>query len=198
MVDQVVFKVSKIVGVIAGLRYSVPFYTLRRSFQPLILPHLSYGFVLWGQAIARSWTKLWLLQKRVLRMVIFLLFFISSKIIITNTYASLWIGVQFHARYIKLNNSVQATICDTLIKSNTIMLGLQKKKTFKTFTSGLEHTSFTCFGANFLNCLPFHLNKSPKPAFKKSIRKVLFAVLCSEETYVEAPVLLSKINSSLV
>ena len=45
-----------------------------------------------------------------------------------------------------------------------------------------------------VNCLPSQVCNLPKLAFKKSIRKALFAALESEEDYIEAPNLLSKIN----
>ena len=44
------------------------------------------------------------------------------------------------------------------------------------------------------NCLPSRVCNLPKPAFKKSIRKALFAALEGEEDYIETPKLLSIIN----
>ena len=54
--------------------------------------------------------------------------------------------------------------------------------------------SFTRFGLKAWNCLPSQVCNLPKLAFKKSIRKALFAALEGEEDYTEAPNLLSKIN----
>ena len=57
-----------------------------------------------------------------------------------------------------------------------------------------QWNSFLCFGAKAWNCLPSQVCNLPKLAFKKSIRKALFAALEGEEDYIEAPYLLSKIN----
>ena len=56
-----------------------------------------------------------------------------------------------------------------------------------------QRNSFSCFGVKAWNCLPSRVCNLPKLAFKKSIRKALFAALESEEAYIEAPNLLSKI-----
>ena len=57
-----------------------------------------------------------------------------------------------------------------------------------------QRNSFSCFGAKAWNCLPSRVCNLPKPAFKKSISKALFAALEGEEDYIEAPKLLSIIN----
>ena len=57
-----------------------------------------------------------------------------------------------------------------------------------------QQNSFSCFGAKVWNCLPSQVCNQPKMAFKKSVRKALFAALEGEEDYIEAPNLLSKIN----
>ena len=64
-IDYVASKVSKIVGVIARLRHFVPVATLRSIYQSLIIPYLSYGLAVWGQAAKSQLNKLLLLQKRV-------------------------------------------------------------------------------------------------------------------------------------
>ena len=71
-IDYVASKVSKIVGVIARLRHFVPVATLRSIYQSLIIPYLSYGLAVWAQAAKSQLNKLWLLQKRVIRMMYFL------------------------------------------------------------------------------------------------------------------------------
>ena len=57
-----------------------------------------------------------------------------------------------------------------------------------------QRNSFSCFGAKAWNYLPSRVCNLPKPGFKISIRKALFAVLEGEEDCIEAPNLLSKIN----
>ena len=84
-IDYIAVKISKIVGVICGLRHFVPFCTLRSIYQSLILPYLTYGLTAWGQAANAHLNKLLLLQKRAIRLMYFLNprthaipFFISS------------------------------------------------------------------------------------------------------------------------
>lgn len=48
--DYITVKISKIVGVISRLRHLVPFCSLRCIYQSLILPYLTYGLTVWGQA----------------------------------------------------------------------------------------------------------------------------------------------------
>ena len=57
-----------------------------------------------------------------------------------------------------------------------------------------QQNSFSCFGTKAWNCLPLQVCDQPKMAFKKSIRKALFAALEGKEDYIEAPNLLYKIN----
>ena len=57
-----------------------------------------------------------------------------------------------------------------------------------------QRNSLSCFGVKTWNCLPSQVCNLPKPVFKKSIHKALFADLEGEEDYIEAPNLLSKIN----
>ena len=56
-IDYVASKVSKIVGVIARLRHFVPVATLRSIYQSLIIPYLSYGLAVWGQAAKSQLNK---------------------------------------------------------------------------------------------------------------------------------------------
>ena len=47
-INNVALKVSITVGVVAHLKQFVPRTTLLNIYQPLILPHLTYGLVAWG------------------------------------------------------------------------------------------------------------------------------------------------------
>ena len=49
-IDNVATKLSKTVGLIAKLRHFVPQHTLLNIYGALILPYLSYGLIVWGQA----------------------------------------------------------------------------------------------------------------------------------------------------
>ena len=49
-INNVALKISRTVGVVTRLRHFVPRTTLLNIYQSLILPHLTYGLVAWGQA----------------------------------------------------------------------------------------------------------------------------------------------------
>ena len=57
-----------------------------------------------------------------------------------------------------------------------------------------QRNSFSCIGAKTWNYLPSLVCNLPKPVFKKSIHKALFADLEGEKDYIEAPNLLSEIS----
>ena len=63
-IDNVAAKLSKTVGLIAKLRHFAPQHTLLNIYRALILPYLSYGLIVWGQA-----SKIH--QKKVFRFIFF-------------------------------------------------------------------------------------------------------------------------------
>ena len=69
-IDNVAAKLSKTVGLIAKLRHFVPQHTLLNIYRALILPYLSYGLIVWGQASKTNLTKILLLQEKVIRFIL--------------------------------------------------------------------------------------------------------------------------------
>ena len=67
-IDYISLKISKGVGIISSLRHFVPTSTLLRIYRSLIEPYISYGLAAWGQAAASHLNKIFLLQKRALRL----------------------------------------------------------------------------------------------------------------------------------
>jgi hypothetical protein len=63
-IGYIVSKVSRLIGIIAKLRSFVPVNGLINIYKSLILPHLTYGIVLWGQAAKCHIDKILKLQKR--------------------------------------------------------------------------------------------------------------------------------------
>jgi hypothetical protein len=68
-IGYIASKVSRLIGIIAKLRYFVPVNTLINIYKSLILPHLTYGIVLWGQATKCHIDKILKLQKRAIRLI---------------------------------------------------------------------------------------------------------------------------------
>ena len=50
-VDMFHSEISKMVSVVDKLRHCVPLHTLLIIYRALILPYLSYGLIVWGQAL---------------------------------------------------------------------------------------------------------------------------------------------------
>ena len=69
--DCIITKISKTIGMIAKLRHFVPTSVLTNSYKFLILPYLSYGFLAWGNASKNYLNKMFVLQKRILRLIYF-------------------------------------------------------------------------------------------------------------------------------
>ena len=63
--DCVITKISKTIGMIAKLRHFVPSSVLTNIYKSLILPHLTYGLVAWGNVSKNYLNKIVVLQKRV-------------------------------------------------------------------------------------------------------------------------------------
>ena len=70
-IDHVALKISKIVELIAKLRYFVPLNTLLSIYQSLVAPYLTYGLIAWGQACKSHLNKLLILQKLALHFMYF-------------------------------------------------------------------------------------------------------------------------------
>ena len=101
------------------------------------------------------------------------------------------------------NNSAPKDISDKFVKTSSIhsynTRGASCGKDHIKFSRlNQQQNSFSCLGAKAWNCLPSRVCNLPKPAFKKSIRKALFAALEGEEDYIEAPKLLSIINLYII
>ena len=70
-IEHVALKISKIIGVIARLRYFVSLCTLLNIYRSLIFPYMSNGLPALGQATKTHLQKVLVLQKRVLRLMYF-------------------------------------------------------------------------------------------------------------------------------
>ena len=70
-IDNIASKISKSIGIITRLRHFVPLSTLLNIYQCLILPYITYGIIVWGQASNVYLNKILILQKRALRLINF-------------------------------------------------------------------------------------------------------------------------------
>ena len=70
-IDYIASKISRVVGIISRLRQSVPLNTLIEINRSLILPYIYYGIAAWGQAALVYLKKVFISQKRALRLIFF-------------------------------------------------------------------------------------------------------------------------------
>src|ERR1700733_12446075 len=57
-------KVAKIIGIVKKLKYTLPSRTLKTLYNSLILPHLSYGNIIWGGGYKTTLMPILILQKK--------------------------------------------------------------------------------------------------------------------------------------
>ena len=70
-IHHITIKISRTIGLISKLRHLVPKHTLINIYRSLVVPYLSYGLIVWGQARKSYLDKLLKLQKRALRFIYF-------------------------------------------------------------------------------------------------------------------------------
>ena len=68
-IDNVAKSVSRIVGVMNRLRYYLPSKILLTIYNSLVVPHLTYSILLWGNSSQTYIEKLFVLQKRAVRLI---------------------------------------------------------------------------------------------------------------------------------
>ena len=67
-IDNIAYKISKAIGIIARLRHFVPVSTLKSIYRCLIQPYTTYGIVVWGNTSKKYLDKILKLQKRPLHL----------------------------------------------------------------------------------------------------------------------------------
>ena len=201
-IRHITFKISKSIGIIAGLRHFVPKSTLLHIYQSLVLPYLSYGIAVWGQAAKMHLEKILILQKRVLRLIYFTPYtahavplFVQSNIIPVNmlyfkTVSSLMHDVS--------HNRIPPNISTLFTYSNTIHhyhTRFSSKNNFCIKRSRINQlkNSFSRIGVKTWNSVPPDIRILSKHNFKKKLHEALLKVLSFEETYVDVSTLISKI-----
>jgi hypothetical protein len=65
-VDYISKKISKTVGILNRLKRSIPRYVLMNIYNALVVPHLNYGIILWGN----DQSRLYKLQKKAMRAIL--------------------------------------------------------------------------------------------------------------------------------
>ena len=206
-INHIAAKISQLIGVIAKLRHFVPTHTLLNIYQSLILPHMSYGIVVWGHAAQTHLDKLLKLQKRALRLIYFgqyfshtIPFFCSSNILPINMLCFKATSILMHD---VSNNITQPNISNQFIYSNIIhkhntRSSLKDNYFIKLTKLQKQENSFLGVGARIWNTLPTELCDLTKKDFGKILHRKLLYILSKEDDFINQTDLLKEIDKCLV
>ena len=202
-IDYIALKISRVVGIISRLRHSVPLNTLIQVYRSLIFPYTYYGIAAWGQAAQVYLKKVFILQKRALRVMFFadnrshaIPLFVSANVLPLNM---LYFETVCSLIHDISTNSAPQNICDLFTCSSDLHthntrfsdagnLYINKSKL------RIQLNSFSIFGAKLWNCLKPDLRKLRKQPFKNKIHQFLLAVLGNEDDYVDVSALMLKVT----
>ena len=190
-IDYIASKISRgVSGIIARLRHSVPLNTLIQIYRSLIFPYTYYGIAAWGQAAQIYLRKVFILQKRALRLMFFagnrshaIPLFVSANVLPLNM---LYFETVCSLMHDISTNSAPQNICDLFTCSSDVHtcntrcsdagnLDVNKSRL------SIQLHSFCIFGVMLWNCLKPDLRKLRKTPFKHKIHQFLLAVLGNED-----------------
>ena len=196
-------KISKTIGIISRLRHFVPTNTLLNIYRSLVFPYLQFGIALWGQAANIHMDKLLKLQKRVLRLTYF------------TDYKAHAVPLFIHSNNLPVNMIFIKSIMDIMhdVYNNVTPSKISNLFTFtseihtyntRSISSEMYHVkysrtnqrrcSFTRIGVKVWNCIPLKIRKLSKNKFKKEIKSTLRDIFCEEDSYLDTPSIIKKLN----
>ena len=202
-IDNVATKLSKTVGLVAKLRHFVPQHTLLNIYRALILPYLSYGLIVWGQALKTHLKKILLLHKKVIRFIFFanrkvhaIPLFIDANILPSFLYfksvSYLMHDIHTNSARSKIVNLFSQTSC--IHEYNTRS---SSKNNMYIKKSNLEklRQAVPIFGAKVSNEIPGRMRDMSKKVFKRKLISVLFEILKDKDDYLDATMITQEIKS---
>ena len=68
-IEDVCIKISRAIGVLSRLRHILPLNVLIKLYNTLILPYISYCTIVWGNCSNSLINKVFILQKRAIRVI---------------------------------------------------------------------------------------------------------------------------------
>ena len=200
-INSVTTKISKTVGLIAKLRHFVPCRILINIYQSLIVPYLTYGLTVWGNASKTYLDKITILQKRALRLIHFadrkehaIPLFVNAKILPQNF---LYYESVCNLMYDVNNNIAPTNILNLFSRTSSIHSYNTRSSTSENFyikksRLDVQKDAFSRVGAKIWNEIPNYLKKLSKKAFKKELKEKLLDILKNEDSYIGTPTIISK------
>ena len=203
-IDNVATKLSKTVGLIAKLRHFVPQHTLLNIYRALILPYLSYGLIVWGQASKTHLTKILLLQKKVIRFIFFanrkvhaIPLFIDANILPISFLYFKSVSYLMHDIH---TNSAPSKIVNLFSQTSSIheyntRSSSKNNMYIKKFNLEKLRQAVPIFGAKVWNEIPGRMRDMSKKVFKRKLISVLFEILKDKDDYLDATMITREIKS---
>lgn len=193
-IDHIVIKISRAIGLISKLRHFVPKHTLINIYRSLIAPYLSYGLIVWGQACKSYLDKLLKLQKRVLRFIYFSdhnqhaipLFSDAGILPLQFSYYELAANLMFDIRCRDAPRNIR-DLFEDISNIHSYNTRSSASKNFYTQSSRLsiQLNSFSRIGTTIWNEMPLTLRNLSKYNFKRKIKRKLFDILTSDDSYLD-------------
>ena len=204
-IDHIVIKISRTIGLISKLRHFVPKHTLINIYRSLIAPYLSYGLIVWGQACKSYLDKLLKLQKRVLRFIYFSdhnqhaipLFSDASNLPLQFSYYELAANLMFDIRRRNAPRNIR-DLFEDISNIHSYNTRSSASKNFYTQSSRLsiQLNSFSRIGTTIWNEMPLTLRNLSKYNFKRKIKRKLFDILTSDDSYLDIRNIIQKVKFS--
>ena len=204
-IDHIVIKISRTIGLISKLRHFVPKHTLINIYRSLIAPYLSYGLIVWGQACKSYLDKLLKLQKRVLRFIYFSdhnqhaipLFSDAGILPLQFSYYELAANLMFDIRRRNAPRNIR-DLFEDISNIHSYNTRSSASKNFYTQSSRLsiQLNSFSRIGTTIWNEMPLTLRNLSKYNFKRKIKRKLFDILTSDDSYLDIRNIIQKVKFS--
>ena len=204
-IDHIVIKISRTIGLISKLRHFVPKHTLINIYRSLIAPYLSYGLIVWGQACKSYLDKLLKLQKRVLRFIYFSdhnqhaipLFSDAGILLLQFSYYELAANLMFDIRRRNAPRNIR-DLFEDISNIHSYNTRSSASKNFYTQSSRLsiQLNSFSRIGTTIWNEMPLTLRNLSKYNFKRKIKRKLFDILTSDDSYLDIRNIIQKVKFS--
>ena len=185
-INYISIKLSKSVGVLSRLKYILPSNILLMLYNSIILPHLNYCDIIWGNTFKTYLDKIQILQKRAIRIV-------SKSHYLSPSYP-LFIKLQVLPlkQLIKLHtllymykfqNAILPSIPNINFVSNSTIHSYSTRQKndlhLPNLHSTLAHHSFYTVGVKEWNCLNKDIRESTTLSrFKRQCYKLLLTEFC--------------------
>ena len=185
------------------MRHFVPRQIILKIYESLIYPYITNELAAWCHAAKTHINKILLLQKRALRIINFsdrrdhaIPLFIDANVLPLNVLYYQTISNRMH--YVH-KNMVPSGILNLFQKTSSCHYYNTRASASGNFyvnSSDLElyKLSFSRFGAKLWNEISCHIRHLPKNKLQKTLRKLLFDILNSEDDYIDTPTLIKKVN----